>query len=359
MISTVQIVQHLRPGGIETMALDLARFSRHSDTVIISLEDDLASALAHWPKLEAVKDRLLFVDKSPGIQPGLVFKLARMLKRLRPQRVHTHHIGPLLYGGLAARLARVPLLIHTEHDAWHLANKKQRQLQAALLAHLKPLLVADSDSVAQTLSQYFPHSPIATIRNGIDSEQFKPGNLYQARRVLGLPLNTLMVGCSGRLEAVKGQHLLIDALPQLDEKVHLAFAGGGSLIQELQQQAKDLAVQQRVHFLGHLDSMPTFYQAIDVFCLPSYQEGFPLSPLEAQACGVPSIVTDAGGAKETLCPHSGASISPGDTGALTAALTHMLKRPPKISPRLFVTACADVRSMVKAYEALSEGGARL
>ena len=356
MITSVQIVQHLRPGGIETMALDLARFSCHPDTLIISLEGDKTSALQHWPRLQEVQDRLVFLNKAPGVQIKVVLQLLRLLKQHQVQSVHTHHIGPLLYGGLAARLAGINHLIHTEHDAWHLENEKQRQLQGRLLNWLKPTLVADSHSVANALRQYFPQRAILTIRNGIDSEQFKPGNQCQARRKLHLPLNTLMIGCSGRLEAVKGQHLLIDVLPQLDEKVHLAFAGGGSLQAALEQQAQQAGLEKRVHFLGHLDNMPTFYQAIDVFCLPSYQEGFPLSPLEAQACGVPSIVTDTGGSAETICPHSGASISKGDAAALTASLITLLKRPPTISPRQFVTSTSDVRTMVQAYEALSGEG---
>ncbi|ASP39647.1 glycosyl transferase [Bacterioplanes sanyensis] len=358
MTSIVQIVQHLRPGGIETMALDLARFSRHPDCLIISLEGNKQDAIAAWPRLEAVADRLLFLNKPAGVRPGLIIKLVQLLRRIRPLTVHTHHIGPLIYAGTAARLAGIQHLIHTEHDAWHLSQPRRRQLQGQLLALLRPTLVADSHSVACSLKEYFPARTVQTIRNGIDSEQFVPGNPFEARRKLHLPLNALLVGCSGRLEAVKGQHLLIEALAGLDEKIHVVLAGSGSLEQRLRDQAEQAGVSERVHFLGHLDSMPTFYRAIDLFCLPSYQEGFPLSPLEAQACGVPSIVTNVGGSAETVCPFTGSTISQGDAKALTASIAHMLRRPPNHSPRTFVTEQGDVRDMVKAYESLSGEGVR-
>jgi glycosyltransferase involved in cell wall biosynthesis len=353
--SVVQIVQHLRPGGIETMALDLARFSRYPDTVVVSLEGTKEDALQAWPRLGSMSERLLFLNKAPGIRPGLVLKLSRLLKQLKPVAVHTHHIGPLLYGGMAARMAGIKHLIHTEHDAWHLNEPKRRKVQQGLLTLLKPTLVADSDSVALILRGHFPTRKILTIRNGIDSQQFMPGDRQRARKALRLPMNAPLIGCSGRLEPVKGHHLLIEALTSMGDEVHLAIAGGGSLQETLRQQAMASGLLSRVHFLGHLDSMPTFYQAIDLFCLPSYQEGFPLSSLEAQACGVPSLVTDAGGAAETLCPDSGRTVCKGNAGALADTLRQMLGAPSKVSPRGFVTRQGDVRGMVRAYEALCTG----
>jgi hypothetical protein len=100
MSRTIQIVQHLRPGGIESLVLELVRFSPPGDeTLVISLEGNREQAVAAWPRLAEHADRLVFLDKTPGWRPGLVTRLVRLFRGLRPHAVHTHHVGPLIYGG--------------------------------------------------------------------------------------------------------------------------------------------------------------------------------------------------------------------------------------------------------------------
>ena len=121
MVQTVvQIVQHLRPGGIEVLALELMQEMKPSyDTYIISLEGTKESALESWPALQAVEDRLIFLDKPDKISLMTVWRLIRELKRLKAKTIHTHHLGPLLYGGIAAGILNIRQHIHTEHDIWH------------------------------------------------------------------------------------------------------------------------------------------------------------------------------------------------------------------------------------------------
>jgi hypothetical protein len=121
----IHVVQHLAPGGIESLTLELLRFAHPDDQLlVVSLEGDKQEALARWPRLQEYQDKLVFLQKAPGVQFGLVVTLVKAFKGVRPDVVHTHHIGPLMYAGYAAKLAGVPVRIHTEHDAWHLNNKK-------------------------------------------------------------------------------------------------------------------------------------------------------------------------------------------------------------------------------------------
>jgi len=353
MNTLVQVVQHLSPGGIETMALDLMHFSKEYDkTIIISLEGHHQLAISQWPRLQAVAEQLIFLDKKPGLTPSLIFKLSRLFKKLDADVVHTHHIGPLLYAGPAARLAGIKHLIHTEHDAWHLENFKRRNLQRRVINLTRPLLVADAKTVANNMKKFLKINHVHIVRNGIDTERFKPGNKTLARDRLGLPQNVPLIGCSGRLEKVKGHIGIISALTQLPENVHLALAGTGSIETKLHQHVEALSLESRVHFLGRIDEMPTFYQALDVFCLPSLNEGFPLSPLEAQACDIPTAVTDVGGSSEALCPSSGILIPANDIDAMATSL-HELLQPPHKSSRKFIQQTCDVRQMAKAYTELN------
>jgi len=350
-----QVVQHLRPGGIETMALDLADFCEsHEKTYIISLEGELEQALTVWPRLEPYKEQLIFLNKQAGIRLKLVHQLKNLFKRLNISSVHSHHIGPLLYAGFAARLAKVSHLTHTEHDAWHLDNTKRCLLQRLTVKLLKPTLVADAESVASNLKTKLKQQRVHVIRNGIDTQRFIQGDKQLARQQLQLPKHALLVGCSGRLEEVKGQRILIDALSILPEEVHLVLAGTGSTQNDLIRQTTQLKLTERVHFLGRVDDMPCFYQALDAFCLPSFNEGFPLSPLEAQACNIPAVITNVGGAHETLCPDSGSLAEAGNPNMLAAQLSNILTRQHTVSPRPFVKQTADVRQMAKAYALLRQ-----
>jgi glycosyltransferase involved in cell wall biosynthesis len=349
----LQVVQHLCPGGIETMALDLLRHAGRDESVfIVSLEGDHADAVEAWPVLRAVQDRLLFMNKRPGWQPGLIARLRRWMLAHNVASVHTHHIGPLIYAGLAARLAGIEYRIHTEHDAWHLSERKRRLLQQAILGLVRPTLVADALAVATSLRQHWPNLPIHTIHNGIDTERFTPGDCLSARARLALPAEVRLIGCSGRLEAVKGQDRLIDAMACLGHDIHLAIAGAGSCEQALRWQVRALGLESRVHFLGRVDDMPNFYRAIDLFCLPSLHEGMPLSPLEAQACGVPALVTDVGGSSEAICPASGHLVSDASPLALAAAIRRALERGVLVDPRQFVLKQRNVRLMTALYERL-------
>lgn len=349
----IQVVQHLRPGGIETLSLDLASFSAADEQVfIVSLEGDLESALLQWPRLTPYKDQLIFMNKQPGVSTAIVSELITLFKQLDADTVHSHHIGPLLYAGLAARLAGIRHFIHTEHDAWHLSNFKRRAIQKCALTCLQPKLVADAETVAANMHNYLGESTrINVINNGIDTQYFIPGDKVSARQALGLPSGVTLIGCGGRLETVKGQQILIQAMQHLPQ-FHLALAGIGTLEQELRDLTVELGLTDRVHFLGRIDDMPTFYQALDLFCLPSLNEGFPLSPLEAQACNIEAIVTDVGGAKETLCPNTGALVPANNVKQLAMALFDTFNKNTVVLPREYITAHNDVRVMTKAYASL-------
>lgn len=350
----VQVVQHLRPGGIEALALDIARGTDPaSRQLLMSLEGEATTNIAAWPRLRETAEQLYFFSKRPGIQLGLLLKLVAFFRRHRVEVVHTHHIGPLLYAGIAARLAGVRHLIHTEHDAWHLENRQRRRLQKLLLWVLRPILVADAEMVAENMTKHLGRQTIHIIRNGIDTQRFQPGCQAEARQALGLPAQVTLIGCSGRLEIVKGQKYLLQALALIDSPLHVALAGTGSEEQALKQLAAQLGITARVHFLGHVDNMPCFYQALDLFCLPSLNEGFPLSSLEAQACSIPAVVTDVGGSKETLCPDTGVLVEPANPGAMANKLIAAIRSKSIANPRHFVVDTADLKITQQAYRSLT------
>lgn len=350
----VQIVQHLRPGGIECMALDLARRSRVRTTVI-SLEGRPEDCISGWGRLRREDVPLAFFDKPAGRHLEHVWRLSRVLRRMEASVVHTHHIGPLLYGGLAARLAGVPTVVHTEHDAWHLDAAGRRYLENALLRVVRPHLVADSALVADAMRQALGERPITVVDNGIDTDRFRPADQTYARRVLGLPGGAPIIGTAARLEMVKGVDILMEAVARLP-KVRLAVAGGGSQADALRRRAERLGIDERVHFFGPVDNVPMFHTALDRFCLASRHEGLPLSMLEAQACGVPVIVTPVGAMAYAACPRSGSVATEVSPEAMAEAISASLSRTyPADIPRHHVQGRFSLDTMMNRYEEIWHG----
>ncbi len=359
----VQVVQHLRPGGLECLVLDFLRFApANSDVRIIALEGTAEEALNQWPTLRNFQQQLHFMNKRGDFDATLITCLKQIFTQWNVSTVHTHHIGPLLYAGIAAKLANVPQRIHTEHDAWHLNQTKHRLYESALLKWVKPTLVADAPAVAQALQKVFPSQAMHTIANGIDTERFRQWDVEDSRCALELPpagQGIVVIGCAGRLEKVKGHDVLIKAMSVLPKHFHLAIAGSGSQHQALQQLISALGLENRVTLLGAVEQMPQFYSAIDLFCLPSRAEGFPLSALEAQSCGVPTLVTDVGSSKDTLCPITGSVSRSNHPFALAKAIEQAASKHNQTNPRAFIREHFDVRQMLKHYHSLSFTGGAL
>ena len=355
--TVAHIVQHLRPGGIESLALEMLRAGGdRSRQIVVSLDGAQPEALAAWPRLDAFADSLRFLGKAPGLAPGLPLRLARLLRRERVTVVQTHHVGPLLYGGVAARLAGARLL-HVEHDAWHLDDPARARLMRGLVRLLRPQIVAVSDVVARRAGPVLGR-PVAVVRNGVDLERFRPGDRDAARRGLGLGdlVGAPLVVCGARLEPVKGVDMLIEAMGYLPPGVNLAIAGDGSARADLERLAERLAPG-RVRFLGRIDDMPALFGAADVCALPSRAEGLPLSLLEAQATGCPVVATDVGGMPDAVDPESGRVVPSGDPRALAEALAAVLAAVPGIGPRAFVERTYALPRMMDTYARLWAGAA--
>jgi glycosyltransferase involved in cell wall biosynthesis len=268
---TVDVVQRMAPGGIETLVLELVRNGSDAD-LIFSLDGSADQLIKRWSALDAERRRLLAFDREPDFHPILIAQLAAQFRRLKPQTVIVHHIGPLIYAGLAARLARVHQLVHVEHDIWQYQRPRRRLIMAAFARFLRPHHVAVSQQAANALREIFPGAVVSVIPPGIDTERFKPRDWAAARSRLGFDAAWLVVGSAGRLEPVKGHETLIGALLEMTEPIHIAIAGDGPEKERLKVRAREHGVEDRLHLLGHRDDLEEVLPAFDVFCLPSLAE---------------------------------------------------------------------------------------
>lgn len=355
MRKILQVVQHLRPGGLEKLVVNLMLFASPAHRVfIVSLENTAEEVLHHWPELHAYQDRLFFLNKPAGVTLNVVSQLRQLIEQHGITTLHSHHLGPLLYSRLALFGSTITH-IHTEHDSWHLQHRKQQYMTRWLLKGTNIEFVADAPSVAKELQQYLGITAKHVIFNGIDSQFYCIGDPHQARHQLKLPPTAPLIGCAGRLVEEKGIDTLLHALAHLPTHFQLVVAGDGDQATSLKQLAHQLKVNKRVHWLGYCHDMRTFYQAITLFCMPSRQEGLPLALLEAQACGKAIVASHIGAIPDFTYPKSRLLVPPEQPQQLAQALKDSHEMAPNAQQTAhFIQQLADVRTMTRAYEALAK-----
>ncbi len=359
MPTTVHIVERMAPGGIETLVLDMVKGLRGAHRVF-SLAGNATELIRSWPRLTRLGDTLEGFDRQPGVHPGLVRRLATRLKTCATETVVLHHIGPLLYGGLAARLARVPRIVHVEHDAWHYESARRRQLAALAFKLVRPTRVAVSGEIAESLRRHFGVTDVTVVAPGIDMDLYRLRDRAAAHVKLGLKIDGPVIGTSGRLVAVKSQATLIEAAALLrrqassaERRPQLVIVGDGPERGALIARAAALGVTDAVHLLGHRDDLPEILPAFDVYALPSLNEGLPRSVLEAQAAGLSVVASRVGALADAVCPVSGRLVPPSDPAALAHALADCLAHPtPPDVARQFVSERYALTKTLAAFDQL-------
>ncbi|MFF7866153.1 glycosyltransferase [Streptomyces qaidamensis] len=272
--------------------------------------------------------------RAPGPSlTGEVRRLARIVEDVRPCLVHAHSAKAGLAGRLAVR-GRIPTVF--QPHAW--SFEAVGGVTAALArgwerrgARWAARVVCVSEAEHRLGARAGVRGRWSVVPNGIDVERFRPADDADAVRAEllpdGGPRGPLVV-CVGRLCRQKGQDVLLTAWESVLRRVpraRLVLVGDGPDHGRLRALAPA-----SVLFAGDVDDVVPWYQAADLVVLPSRWEGMALAPLEAMACGRPVVVTDVGGARESLppglVPHC--LVPAPAPAALAAAVAGLLTDPP-------------------------------
>ncbi|MBS1121393.1 MAG: glycosyl transferase group 1 [Deltaproteobacteria bacterium] len=324
MWSIVHVLSSYGVGGQERVALDLAigQRARGHRVSVLSLAPAPDGAMAD--EFEEAGIHVGRVAKRGGIDPTLVPRLARALRRLEADIVHTHNPLPLIYGAPAARLVGA-VAIHTKHGK-NPGGRANRWLRRAA-AQLVHAFVAVSDTTAaQAREQHdMPADRLHTIPNGIRLDRYKPDPeaRAQARVELGLG-DAWVVGTVGRLDDYKNQSLLVRAMaPLLSSRVRLVIVGDGESRAKVESEVAALAEPRWVVMTGRRMDVPRLVHAFDVFALSSKTEGLPLVVPEAMAAGLPIVATAVGGLPSVVDEGVTGLLVPVEDRALGAALARL------------------------------------
>jgi len=266
-------------------------------------------------------------------------ELTHIMRRWRPQIVHTHMAKAGALGRIAARQAGVPVTVHTFHG--HVLQSYFSELKnktfAAIereLAKRTDALVAVTPSVRDDLLALGIGRPEQwhVVSVGVDMDPLlssRPDG-RAARASLGIPLEGPIVGCVGRLVAIKDHAMFFEAARMVADRhpeATFVFAGDGELREQLKSTARRL-LGDRVVFLGWVQDLPALYAACDVIALTSKLEGTPVALIEASAAGKPVVAARAGGIREVVRDgNTGWLVAPGDAGGMATNIAALLQDP--------------------------------
>lgn len=270
----------------------------------------------------------------------LARELYRVFRRECPDIVHTHNPKTGWFGRLAARAARVPVVVNTVHGLY--ATPQDPRLRrtvvyaleraAAACSHAELLQSEEDLPVLRRLR--VPADRLHVLGNGIDLDRFRvpsPASRAEARVRFGFRPDEVVVGAVGRLVWEKGLREILE-LARLLRSSHpqVVVVVAGPLDPDkgdgLSADALSLATAETgIRFVGEVRDIEQFYAALDCYVLASYREGFPRSAMEAAACGLPLVVTDIRGCRQVVDQgRNGLLVAVRDPAALADAVARLV-----------------------------------
>jgi glycosyltransferase involved in cell wall biosynthesis/FMN phosphatase YigB (HAD superfamily) len=261
-------------------------------------------------------------------------ELWRILRRERPDVLHTHNPKPGLYGRVVGRLARVPIVVNTCHGLYVTEPGWKRgvllTLEGIAARFSDAELVQSEEDLDLLVRRHaYPRRRTRMLGNGVDLDRFRPGVVTDDERAklradeLGAGDDQVVVGMVGRMVAEKGLLELFDAARRLDDRFVVAVIGPDDPAKPdaLDRATVREASEAGVRFVGMRDDVDRLYHAMDLFVLPSWREGFPRAAMEAAASGLPVIATDVRGCRQVVDHDvTGLLVPVRDAAALTAAI---------------------------------------
>jgi glycosyltransferase involved in cell wall biosynthesis len=268
--------------------------------------------------------------------------IARVIRRFRPDVIHTHLSKAGLLGRPVAMATSRAVRIHTFHGTvfggYFGATASGAIVRAErLLGHRSDAIVALSDRQRDELidARIAPAAKIRVVPLGLDLERFATARddaaRESARSMLGIPADALVIVAIGRLVPIKRLERLIDAFGVVAGRVPgslLYLVGDGSERETLQARVAAAGLLDRVTFVGWSGSTPDWYAGTDVVALTSDREGTPLALIEAAAAGRPVVATDVGGVADVVADGSTGFVVPtSGVDALADRLTQLALDP--------------------------------
>jgi glycosyltransferase involved in cell wall biosynthesis len=319
-------------GGVETFLVTLAREAGAAPGMTSSFAVCFEGRLTH--ELAAAGSPPFMLGRARLSRPLTLVRTRRALARLLRQEafdvVVCHQPWAYVIFGAVVRAAGLPVVL------WiHMAGEGRRWLERLACRRAPALTICNSRFSADCLSRWPLGSrvqqiycPVSAVHSSADAAA-----RVRLRASLGTPPGDTVIVQVSRLEAWKGQHVLLAALPHLSGLSGWScwIVGGpqspaeASYLRDLQAAAAAAGIADRVRFLGQRRDVPEVLAAADLFCQPNTSpEPFGIALVEALGAGLPVVTSNIGGAREIVDDSCGILTAPGDPLALAGVLRRLV-----------------------------------
>ena len=343
-VRVLRIIARLNVGGparhvaLLTAGMDPNRFT---SWLVTGTENPDEGSLCDYARDRGIEPLVipeLLGQASLGLRDVIALcKLVGVIRRIRPHVVHTHTAKAGFLGRLAARITKVPIVVHTYHGhvlSGYFSQRKTKLLTMMErgLARFSDRLVAVSDQVRDDLVSFgVAHSGhFSVVPLGLDlAPMFSAGSQRGALRTeLDVAPDVPLIGIVGRLFPIKNHALFLETAAHLMTKhpdARFIVVGDGTLRAELEERAGRSDLAGHVFFTGWRFDLPAIYTDLDVLVVSSRNEGTPVSAIEAMAAGCPVVATRVGGLPDLIDDgRTGILVDPDDATALSEAIDGVL-----------------------------------
>ena len=375
-IRVLHVITRLERGGAPAVLLEVlqrcdnGQFEHHIATGFAPEPEKDMIAFARDMGFQVFVIPALVRDIQPFLDFYALLKLYFLILRGRYDIVHCHTSKGGFIGRLAARLAKVRVIIYSPHG--DIFEGYFGKIKTCFFTGLERFSARFTDKIITlTKSGIEPYikagigqkSQFDHIYNGVDIESLRKRKVdrIQKRQEIGIENDCFLIVTAGRLVPVKGYTYLVAALARVIAEIpntRLIFLGDGELRGELSGQVKTLGLEKHVLFLGMRNDVPEIISCSDLFVLPSINEGFGVVLLEAMAMKCPVVATNVGGVPEVVLDgETGILVPPRDPVQLARGIIRLLKDR-SLAFQLVecgyhrLDACFDIRETVSKTEHL-------
>lgn len=294
-MKVLHVITGLDAGGAETQLAMLLRYTRHASDVVTLYNP---GPVAEQIRADGTAVRDIGMRRNTDVLA--LPRLRSLIAAGRYDVVHAHLYRSQIYARPAARLARTPVVVTTEHSIGETHIERRRMTAGVRGLYLASELFSDrtiavSDVVRDRLVRWgVPARKITVIPNGVDTAAFAfdPAARTRAREQFGIGPDTYVIGTLGRLDPNKRIDMLIEAArPLLGERCVALVVGRGAEMERLKGVAAQAGVADRVIFAGFQADTVAMLSAFDLYVMASRQETFGLAAIEAMASGLPVLYT--------------------------------------------------------------------
>lgn len=353
MLHVVHILHSFGTGGMEKGLTTLINHgSPEFKHTIICLTESGDSQHLLQKNIEIIE-----MHKKEGNSLFFIFRLMKVIRQLKPDIVHTRNWGGF-DGIIAARLAGIQNIVHGEHG-WSMDDPDGLNRKRVFIRRVVNLFIKKYTCVSKQMKTWLEKDikvgkEVVQVYNGIDCDTFYSCRDKILRAELGIHPETIVMGIVARLDPIKNHAALIKVFNKIhakNPKTCLMIIGEGPERSNLEKISGSGIV-----FLGNRSDVHTLLNAMDVFILPSFNEGISNTILEAMATGLPIIASDRGGNPE-LVKHglNGMVFSPDDQSALEKLIVNYINKPELRqkhgeNARLDAEKKFSIQQMVDGYE---------